>query len=99
MLCNVIHDINIQLSLNYVSRGKHTYSSIEGTYCPDMRLITCTSLINKLYAYLGPVCSFTLLYGGSYELKLPGCRTTKLRRVWTGTLPIYRGRLHYSSNK
>ena len=24
MLCNVIHDINIQLSLNYVSRGKHT---------------------------------------------------------------------------
>ena len=23
MLCNVIHDINKQLSLNYVSRGKH----------------------------------------------------------------------------
>ena len=48
MLCNVIHDINIQLSLNYVSRGKHTLYSIEGTSGPDLRLITCTSLIITL---------------------------------------------------
>ena len=51
MLCNVIHDINIQLSLNYVRRGNILYPSIEGTSDPDLRLITCTSLINKLYVF------------------------------------------------
>ena len=52
MLCNVIHDINIQLSLNYVSRGKHTQPQYRGhTSGPDLRLITCTSLINKLYLF------------------------------------------------
>ena len=51
MLCNVIHDINIQLSLNYVSRGKHTPPQYRGTSGPDLRLITCTSFINKLYVF------------------------------------------------
>ena len=32
MLCNVIHDINIQLSLNYVSRGKHTLPQYRGHF-------------------------------------------------------------------
>ena len=27
------------------------YASIEGTSGPDLRLITCTSLINKLYVF------------------------------------------------
>ena len=59
MLCNVIHDINIQLSLNYVNRGKHTLPQYSG---PDLRMITSTSLINKLYVFRARVlCSFTLL--------------------------------------
>ena len=56
MLCNVIHDINIQLPLNYVSRMVHI-PSIEGTSGPDPRLITCTSLMELIlsiinYTYL-----------------------------------------------
>ena len=34
MLCNVIHDINIQLSLKYVSKGKHTLPQYRGHFCP-----------------------------------------------------------------
>ena len=55
MLFNVILDINIQLLLNYASRGKHTLPHyIEGTSGPDLRLITCTSLINKLDVFRIP---------------------------------------------
>ena len=34
MLCNVMHDINIQLSLNYASRGKHTLPQYRGHFWP-----------------------------------------------------------------
>ena len=34
MLYNVIHDINIQLSLNYVSRDKHTQPQYRGHFWP-----------------------------------------------------------------
>ena len=37
MLCNVIHDINIQLSLNYVSRGKHTLPQYRGHFWPRLK--------------------------------------------------------------
>ena len=34
MLFNVIHDINIKLSQNYVSRGKHTLPQYSGHFWP-----------------------------------------------------------------
>ena len=44
-----------------MSGGKDTISSIEGTSCQDLRLITCTSLINKLNVFRIP-CVQSLHY-------------------------------------
>ena len=72
MLCNMILDVNVQLLLNYV------YHSIEGTSDPDMRLIACTSLINKLNVFRIP-CISSLYYMVAATNSLPECRTICVR--------------------